>query len=55
MTGIELILISTLINYGVIVLTTPEPEPICSVKTYITFEHKSTEVQMPMSCNALGL
>ncbi len=55
MTGFELILISTLINYAVIVLSTPVPEPICSVKTYITFEHKSTEVQRPMNCDDLGL
>ncbi|GEM_PF-2156688 len=55
MTGFELILISTLINFAVIFLSTPEPKPICSVKTYITFEQKATEVQRPMNCDDLGL
>jgi len=55
MTGLELILVSTLINFAVNIFMAPDPVPICSVKTFITYDHQSTEVQRPVKCNDLGL
>jgi hypothetical protein len=55
MTGIELVLLSTLINFTINVFTIPEHAPICTVKTYVTFDNESTEVQRPVYCIDLGL
>ncbi|EAQ64048.1 hypothetical protein MED121_20801 [Marinomonas sp. MED121] len=55
MTGLELVLLSTLINYAVNILSFPDPEPICSVKTYITYDDETTEVQRPVYCKDIGL
>ncbi|WP_438464160.1 hypothetical protein [Marinomonas sp. PE14-40] len=55
MTGVELVLFSSLINLLVSYLGTPDPEPICSLKTYISYEEQVTEVQRPVYCKDIGL
>lgn len=55
MTGIDLILLSTLINYAINILSLPQAEPICTVKTYIAYDNETTEVQRPVYCKDLGL
>ena len=55
MTGIDLILLSTLINFTINILSQPQAEPICTVKTYIAYDNETTEVQRPVYCKDLGL
>lgn len=55
MTGIDLILLATLINYTVNYFSTSHTDAICSVKTYMTYDDKTTEVQRPVFCKDLGL
>ena len=55
MTGVELVLVSSLINLLASYFATPSPEPICSLKTYISYEEQVTEVQRPVYCKDIGL
>lgn len=53
MTGVELVLLSSLINIAVSFFLTPEP--ICSVTTYIDYDRQKTAVQKPVYCKDIGL